>query len=231
MFACLAWLTLPGAADRLFIRNKPFQGYLLGTANPESIEIEIADLATALGMEFKEVDGNWVVAPPESPEPENLVSGDQKLYLGNAPLDYRMDGPHRLVRLKDAATNLNARLVRHAEIGTIDFDLVQEGTANTSGYRKEGYRLIFYGADWAPASKMFKPVVVDFDLKKWVPVLYVDCTQPRSDNYKNFIRYFKGNLLPYTLLMGPQGVVKTWTGYQELGPWTVEVERLLDSLP
>jgi hypothetical protein len=229
--ACLTLISHSCFADRLFVRNKPFQGYLLGTANPDSIEVEIADLAPALGLILREVDGNWVMSAEGDSPPAGLKPNAHKLYLGGKEVSYRVDGVHRLVKLKLAAQALQARVVRHPEVGTIDFDLVSGSTAQSSEYRKEGYRLVFYGADWAPASKMFKPVVVDLDLKKLVPVLYVDCTQPRSDNYKNFIRYFKGNLLPYTVLLGPKGIVKSWTGYQELGPWSVEVERILDTAP
>ncbi len=60
-----------------------------------------------------------------------------------------------------------------------------------------------------------------------VPVVYVDCTQPRSATYKNFIRYFNGDKIPYVVLLGPNGkVVKTWTGYQDIVPWTMEIEKL-----
>ena len=102
-----------------------------------------------------------------------------------------------------------------------------QGQKQEEGFDPKQYHLIYYGADWAPAAKLFKPVVVEFDLKQIVPVIYVDCMQPRSPIYKNFIRYFNGDKIPYVVLLGPNGkVAKTWTGYQDIGPWTTEIQRL-----
>ncbi len=214
-------------ADKLYVRNRPYHGYVIGTLdNLSALEVDVRDMARALGYDLDEVEGNWVIRPGGTKEnPSSLTHGGQKLYAGQREIPYRVDVDHKLVKLADLASALGARVLRHPELGTLDFDVVKGH--QELGYDPKQFHLIYYGADWAPAAKLFKPVVVEFDLKQIVPVIYVDCTQPRSGVYKNFIRYFNGDKIPYTVLLGPNGkVVKTWTGYQEIVPWTMEIQKL-----
>lgn len=224
---CLIFLAMLGwtaGADQLYIKNKPFNGYLVGTAqNIDNIEVDLGDLCKALGLTVEEAEGNWLVRPSGGARPD-LPKGAHKLYFGTKEVPFRTDGDHKLVKLRDAARGLGGRLQRHPELGTIDFDLIPGKTTN--GYNPNEFHLVYFGADWAPASKMFKPVVIDYDLKDEIPVIYVDCTQPRSDNYRNFIRYFKGDLIPYTVLIDPKGrAVKTWTGYQDSLPFVNDIRK------
>jgi hypothetical protein len=229
---CLAWLLLATLtsvawADKLFVRNQPYTGYLTGSAGDlDSLEVEIHEFSRAMGYTFEEIRGNWVVSTPSGSTLPALTNQAKKLYVAGHEIPYRQDYDRKLVHLKALASVVGGRLVRHAEAGTIDFNLIQSAK---SGFDSKKFHLLFYGADWAPASKLFKPVVVQVDLRKLVNVIYIDCDQPRSANYKNFIRYFNGDKIPYTVLLGPKGkVVKTWTGYHDLGPFSLEIQKLLE---
>ncbi|MBT9583314.1 hypothetical protein IV102_08185 [bacterium] len=228
----LAWLLLAALsstawADRLYVRNKMYHGYLTGSAHDvKSLEVDIQEFSRVLGYSLEEIEGNWVVKVKPGDSTPVLAGHTKKLYVVGKEVAYRHDSERKLVHLSDLAGLLGGRLVRHPEAGTIDFNLIPK--AHT-GYDPKKCHLIFYGADWAPASKLFKPVVVQVDLREIVPVIYVDCNQPRSANYKNFIGYFNGDKIPYTILLGPKGkVLKTWTGYQDLGPFTTEIQKLTE---
>ncbi|MBN9416235.1 MAG: hypothetical protein J0I12_12405 [Candidatus Eremiobacteraeota bacterium] len=228
LVSCLLLASASAAwADRLYVRNRPFEGYVIGTLdNLSALEVDARDFARALGYNLDEVDGNWVLRSPNDKSAPALTAGAHKLYAGGHELAYRADVDRKLVKLADLAQALGGRVVRHSELGTVDFDLIN-GYKEEIGFDPKQFHLIYYGADWAPAAKLFKPVVVEFDLKKLVPVIYVDCMQPRSPVYKNFIRYFNGDKIPYVVLLGPNGkVAKTWTGYQDIGPWTTEIQKL-----
>ena len=224
----LASLTSAVWADHLYVRNKRFSGYLTGSVNKlSSLEVDINEFSRALGYSLEEVDGNWVMrAKPSDPLP-SLTSQAKKLYVLGQEVRYRSEAEHKLVHLAELAVALNGRLVHHPEVGTIDFNLLPR--SSDVGFDAKKFHLIFYGASWAPASKLFRPVIIEFDLRGIIPVIYVDCTQPRSPNYKNFIRYFNGDKIPYTVLVSPAGrVIKTWTGYQDIGPFTTEIQKLTD---
>jgi len=222
----LACLTLPSWADKLYVRNKLFEGYLTGSVRDlNSLEVDINEFARALGSQVEEVDGNWLVRVPQESGTGHHPSNAKKLYINGREVGFRQDYERKLVKLQAVAEALGGRLVRHPEVGTIDFNLLP---TKTTGYDPTQYHLIYFGADWAPAAKLFKPVVVQLDLKDIVPVIYVDCTQPRSANYKNFIRYFNGDRIPYTVLLNPKNrVVKTWTGYHDLGPFQEQIQEEL----
>lgn len=228
LVSCLLLASVSSAwADRLYVRNRPFEGYVIGTLdNLSALEVDARDFARALGYNLDEVEGNWVLRSQSDKGAPTLTPGAHKLYAGGHEIAFRADVDRKLVKLADLAQALGGRVVRHSELGTVDFDLIN-GYKEEVGFDPKQFHLIYYGADWAPAAKMFKPVVVEFDLKKLVPVIYVDCMQPRSPVYKNFIRYFNGDKIPYVVLLGPNGkVAKTWTGYQDIGPWTTEIQKL-----
>lgn len=231
---CLVSLQLlalaPAWGDRLYVRNRPYKGHLVGKASDAaSLKAEVGSLTQALGYHLSEVDGNWVVRRnnQENP-PEDLVKGAGKLYVLGQELPVHREEGHQMVQLTAYADAVGARVRRHPELATIDLDLVADPTKQGSALIPGAYHLIFYGADFAPASKLYKPVIQEFDRKHILPVVFVDCTQPRSVNYRNHIRHFQGNLLPYTVLLSPKGkVVKSWTGYQDLGPLTTEILKLV----
>lgn len=228
LVSCLLLSSFSAAwADKLYVRNRPYEGYVIGTLdNLSALEVDARDFARALGHNLDEVDGNWVWRVQGDKSVPQMVAGAHKLYAGGREVPFRVDVDRKLVKLADLAQALGGRVQRHTELGTVDFDLMKDFKEEV-GFDSSQYHLIYYGADWAPAAKLFKPVVVEFDLKKLVPVIYVDCMQPRSPVYKNFIRYFNGDKIPYVVLLGPKGkVVKTWTGYQDIGPWTTEIQKL-----
>ena len=229
LVSCLLLAGLGSAAwaDKLYVRNRPYEGYVIGTLdNLSAVEVDARDISRALGYDLDEVDGNWVIRPQGNKNAPSLTPGSRKLYASGKEVHYRVEGERKLVILSDLASALGARVMRHPELGTIDFDLVSQQKEEV-GFDPKQYHLLFYGADWAPAYKLFKPVVVEVDLRKLVRVIYIDTNQPRSAAYKNFIRYFNGDKIPYTVLLGPKGkVLKTWTGYQDIGPWATELQQL-----
>lgn len=216
-------------ADRLFVRNKPFQGYVLGTAQDvEGLQIDIADLCRSLGFKLEVVQGNWVVLQdPNDPIPK-VTPGAHHLWVAGEEFPYRTESGRNLVRLGSFADKIGATLKHNRELGIIDLNLgSRKVTEASSGPDFRTHRVLYFGADWAPASKLFLPVMEEFERKHLMPVVFIDCTQPRSANYKNNIGFFQGNAIPYTVLVSPAGkVIKTWTGYQDLGPFTTEVLKL-----
>ena len=231
LVSCLLLTGLVSAAwaDKLYVRNRPYEGYVIGTLdNLSAVEVDARDMSRALGYDLDDVEGNWLIRPHGSKSTPKLTPGARRLYAGGKEVPFRVDGDRKLVILSELASALGGRVMRHPELGTIDFDLVSQ-QKEESGFDPKQYHVLFYGADWAPASKLFKPVVVEVDLRKIVRVIYIDCNQPRSATYKNFIRYFNGDRIPYTVLLGPKGkVLKTWTGYQDIGPWATELQKLTD---
>lgn len=226
-----ALLLLPGAAasaDQLYVRNRPYTGFVAGNpAQPSSVEVDLRELCQALDLKINEVNGNVLVSRAGE-APDDPPGEGNTLYVEGTPVAFRDDSGHRLVPLASFASALGAVLKRHAELGTLDFSLT--GRDVGSGSMVGPNQLLFFGADWAPASKLFKPNVTEIDKRGLLPVIYIDCTRPRSANYKNFIRYFQGNQIPYTVLLGPgRKVVKSWTGFQEMGAWATELQKLLNS--
>ena len=217
-------------ADRLFVRNRPFTGYALGTANPASIEVDLGDLCKALEIKLEEINGVWVVRRNTTDALPKGEASPGSLFVNGTLVDYRVDSGHRLVRLAEFSEAIGGKLSRHPEAGTIDLNLGVAKVDLSKAYKIDKHRLVYYGADWAPACKMFLPVVAEFDRKGIIPVAYVDCKQPRSANYRNFIRYFNGNKIPYAVLLSPENrVVKTWTGYQDLAPFTQQILEIIDA--
>jgi len=216
-------------ADRLFVRNKPFQGYVLGTAQDiRGLEIDIADLCRSLGFKLEVVQGNWVVLQDPDDAIPKVTPGAHHLWVAGEEFPYRTESGRNLVRLGDFADKIEAILKHNRELGIVDLNLSSRKSAQApKGPDLRTHRVLYFGADWAPASKLFLPVMEEFERKHLMPVVFVDCTQPRSANYKNNIQFFQGNAIPYTVLVSPAGkVVKTWTGYQELGVFTTEVLKL-----
>lgn len=223
LLACSAW------ADRLFVRNKPFQGYVLGTAQDvPGLEIDVADLCRSLGFNLEVVQGNWVVQQDLNDPIPKVTPGAHRLWVSGKEFPYRTESGRNLVRLGSFAETIGAVLKHNRELGIIDLNLGSRKAADRpQGPDLRTHRVLYFGADWAPASKLFLPVMEEFERKHLMPVIFIDCTQPRSPNYKNNIQFFQGNAIPYTVLVSPAGkVVKTWTGYQELGPFTTEVLKL-----
>jgi hypothetical protein len=221
-------LCAAGWGDRLYVRNRPFRGNLSGNpSNLSTLTTELEALVQALGFDLQQVEGNWVVRRKADDELPELTAGAGKLYVLGQEVAYQANGSSHVVNLSEFTEAAGGRLKRHPEVGTIDLDLVTQ-PENIAPSTLGSHHLVFYGADWAPASKMYRPVIAEFEKKHIMPVIWVDCTQPRSVNYRNYIRHFQGNLLPYTVLLSPRGkVLKNWTGYQDLGQLTTEVLKLV----
>lgn len=220
-----------GDNNHLFVRNKPFKGVVTGSVeNPSTLQADVAELSRAFDLYQGDVNGNWVVRRTAVEPLPTMVSHAGQLYVLGEPLDFELVDGKRLVNVAEFARRVGARLRPNKELGTLDVDLLkdptQEGTAVIPGI----HHLVFFGADWAPASRLYKPVMQQFERKHIMPVVFVDCTQPRSVNYRTYIRHFKGDKLPYTVLLNPAGrEVKSWTGYQDLGALTTEILKLVNT--
>lgn len=148
------------SADTLYIRNRPFKGHVSGVSKRlGAIQIDLAALTNALGLQVAEVDGNWVVhRSGETPAlPENN-SGTGKLYVNGKELAYTADNGLKIVSLKDFSDTMKGNLRHNAALGTVDFDLpaatVVQATPGTPRPAAQAYtapskyQLIAFGADW-----------------------------------------------------------------------------------
>jgi hypothetical protein len=153
-------LCAPVSADTLYIRNRPFKGHVSGVSKRlGAIQIDLAALTNALGLQIAEIDGNSVVhRSGETPAlPEN-VNGTGKLYVNGQELAYTPENGLKMVSLKDFSDTMKGNLRHNAALGTVDFDLPAATVAQAGpGSQRQAapaytppskYQLIAFGADW-----------------------------------------------------------------------------------
>ena len=205
---CLLALLLcsPVWADKIYVRNRPFEGYVAGSVrDAASLQADAVALGQALGFYVTEEDGNCVIRRTTVEPLPQMVKNAGHLYVLGEEMPFHVEDGKRMVRVAEFANRVGARLRHNKEVGTLDIDLIADPTTQGTAVIPGVHHLVFFGADWAPASKLFKPVVQEFERKHIIPVVFVDCTQPRSVNYRTYIRHFHGNQLPYTVLLNPSG--------------------------
>jgi hypothetical protein len=132
LFLCTS--VLNASAEDVYVKNKPFEGTVVGSGL--SSELSLKDLGTALGMEVKQSEGQWL--------------------LGETPLAVReVDG--RILVSLSALKEAGFKVIRSAELGTIDINTGMGAMTAKSEQKRmaeSGWgggskpTLVYFGANW-----------------------------------------------------------------------------------
>jgi hypothetical protein len=124
---------LNAAAEDVYVKNKPFEGTVVGRGL--SSELSLKDLGTALGLEVKQNDGQWL--------------------LGETPLSVRESEGLILVTLS-ALKEAGFKVIHSPDLGTIDINTGKGVMTAQVEHRRMaeieagGSKpiLVYFGADW-----------------------------------------------------------------------------------
>lgn len=126
-FALLSW---PVHADKLFIRNRPFQGASMGVGAARMVELE--PLAKALGFTVKPLNGGFLVTTdPNSDQGSEICEAGSAIVDGNKVALITGTGGQTLISLSDFCSSVGAKLVVNRELGNTDVYL--ESQAKSRG--------------------------------------------------------------------------------------------------
>lgn len=121
-------------SDQLYIRNRPFKGYVSGVSQRvDRIQIDLKQLCQAVELDLTELEGSWyITAKGEAPTArEGATAGS--VYFGEKTLTVVPEGDHQMVNLKEFGDLVGARLSHNKALSTVDFNLVGNPTASNSG--------------------------------------------------------------------------------------------------
>lgn len=123
-------LCSPVLADKLFIRNKPFQGASMGVGASRMVELE--PLAKALGFTVKPLNGGFLVTTdPGSDQGSEICEAGSAIVDGNKIALITGTGGQTLISLSDFCSSVGAKLVVNGEMGSTDVYL--EANAKSRG--------------------------------------------------------------------------------------------------
>jgi hypothetical protein len=126
----LGLLSAPVCADKLFIRNKPFQGVTMGAGVSKMVELE--PLAKALGFTVKPLNGGFLVTTdPSSEQGSEICEAGSAVVDGNKLALITGTGGQTLVSLSDFCNSVGAKLVVNADMGSTD--VYMEANAKSRG--------------------------------------------------------------------------------------------------
>lgn len=126
----LGLLSTPVWADKLFIRNKPFQGATMGAGISKMVELE--PLARALGFTVKPLNGGFLVTTdPTSDQGSEICEAGSAVVDGNKMPLITGTGGQTLISLSDFCNCVGAKLVVNAEMGSTD--VYMEANAKSRG--------------------------------------------------------------------------------------------------
>lgn len=228
--AAILALSLPVSADELRVRHRVYKGTVTGKGHePTQLQVDIQEISKALELKCKKLgDGYWVATPTNSEPPTTVGAG--MVQVGNQTVNFTPDGDKAMVNLKDLSDALEGKLVYNKDTEILDFYVVgkPEATAAGWGSASSHYRILFFGNDSAPACKHFRPSLKQYEKDSKTPVIWIDTAKTNSDDYRNFIHYFQGNMIPHTVLISRDGKVwKRWTGSIPLGKFATEANNII----
>lgn len=186
-------LCLPAPAQELFVRNRPFKGPTVGLGS--ELSLSLPDLAEALEVSLEEGEQGWI--------------------LGGEPIKTRTDGGQVWVRLEDLPQNL-VQIERSQALGTLDIYL-REATQSTSGddWGSDSTLVYFYAPAWCPVSQAMRGTFDQFQRSRRIRMVPIDIDQPKSRNFKKYVRLFEGDRIPYYVLLNREGrKVHAFSGFK-----------------
>ena len=229
-------LTNTAIAEELRVRQQVYRGTVTGKVHEvRQVNVDLQEICKALRLPCQKIgDGYWIPVTRASDTPgtapTHIKAGTVQISDGKHSLALVADGDKAMVNLKELSDALEGKLVYNKDTEILDFYLLAkvEATAAGWGAASSHYRLLFFGNDTAPACKHFKPSLKQYEKDSKTPVIWIDTAKTNSDDYRNFIHYFQGNMIPHTVLISRDGKVwKRWTGSIPLGKFATEANSII----
>lgn len=121
------FLLAPVCAEELYVSNRAFRGAVSGSGN--SFYVEAKPLAKALQLTLREVDGGLVIGAGG----DELAGPDKVVVSGELVPSKTDQNGNLMIHLNKTSDALNAKLVRNADLGTLDLYLDAAKGAGASG--------------------------------------------------------------------------------------------------
>jgi thiol-disulfide isomerase/thioredoxin len=175
-------LCIPTLANNVFVGNEAYEGSVYGTAS--DVRFVLLELAEALGTEAVEGDDGWTLGglPVETTIMEN------KVWINLVEL------PEELIRV-----------VRSEEMNMIDLFLLDTVEVGEDDGWGNGGTLVFFYADWSEACRAMEQTMAHVAQSRSFQVEFLNIDYPTSDVYRRRVRHFKGDEIPFFLILDSRG--------------------------
>lgn len=180
IFLVVGWSSV-AFADEIYVSNKAFKGRVFGVGS--EIRLALPDLAKALNYRVEHNESGWMLAG------RSLTVTEESQVIW--------------VRLEDLPSDL-VQVVINKDFRTIDLYRVVEEGIPEAAWGGEGTLLVF-GTSWCPATKAMKSVLSNLESSNVVRVAYIDIEAPKSMNFRDYIGYFRGDKVPYYVILNSAG--------------------------
>lgn len=178
--------------DELYIANSPYKGRILGSGG--ETKVVVTELAEALNITAEETQDGWALA--------------------GVSVRVVMEDGHPWVKISDLPAE-TFTILRNPEFATIDIFLA-DGVRKNAGrsWSSEGTLVVFYAND-SPACRAMDRTLEDLILADTIHVAVVDIDFPEEENYRKHVRKFKGDKVPYFVVLNAKGrEIHNFTGFQ-----------------
>ena len=203
-------LSLPLAAEELWVANQPYQGALNRTGG--EIRVELEPFLKCLSLQFQAGDTGGCIAPEDA----EVCSTDHQgvFYRGRRLNSAKMTPSGYGVQLKELAQVLEGRVIHNRELGTIDFYRAPQSCARTAKLRV----LSFVNAeDVEGAVRRME----GFSKSQEADLVVMDAQARDTAAFETYGSYLRLGSIPYTVLVDASGrVMKSWDGLPTTGELT-----------
>ena len=172
----------PVWATDVFVGNQVFEGPVVGAG--KQVSLGLAALAEALELEVVQGEDGWTLAGKKI---------DTRTADGTVWVDIG-DLPKELIRI-----------VYSKELNTLD--LYKQKVVSSSieePWSGEGTLVFFYG-DWSAECRAMYSTVMNLKQSRTLKVELLDVDVPKAKVFRKYIRHFKGNGLPYFVVLDKRG--------------------------
>jgi thiol-disulfide isomerase/thioredoxin len=183
LLQALVLLSQPTWAQDVFVGNQPYEGTVLGTGS--DLRVTLNELAEALDFEVKQGDAGWLI----SGFPVKTVQENGKLW----------------VKVEDVPEPL-VRVVRSQALNVVDLyrnNNLQDTPPTTWGL--EGTLVYFY-TDWSPPCIAMEGTLANLEKSRVIQVARLNIERPQSENYRKYVFRFRGDKIPFFVLVDKQGL-------------------------
>lgn len=174
-------MLLPAWAD-IYVANRPYEGSVRGSYGDE--RVMLAEIAQALGLEIGQSDQGWTLGGSYAP----TIEEDGEVWVSLSAL------PSEVVRT-----------VEHRALGIIDlYRLGSTMSPETVDWGGKGTVVYFY-ADWSPACVAMENSISMLERATNIEVKRLNIDTPRSSIYRDHVRLFQGDEIPFYALIDENG--------------------------